>query len=74
MSQELGKIDKANTEDYKNKRKLFMVPIIFTPFEPNQDAEILITKYWNQVKNQINSLTQSPVSYTHLTLPTTPYV
>ena len=59
MSQELGKIDKANTEDYKNKRKLFMVPIIFTPFEPNQDAEILITKYWNQVKNQINSLIQS---------------
>ena len=50
MSQELGKIDKANTEDYKNKRKLFMVPIIFTPFEPNQDAEILIQNIGTKLK------------------------
>lgn len=66
MSQELGKIDKANTEDYKNKRKLFLVPIIFTPFETNKDAEILITKYWNQVRNQINSLTQSLGTIKHI--------
>lgn len=51
---ELGKIEKPQAKDYKEKRKIYFVPNIF--LIENEEYKGLFDKYWNQVSAQIDRL------------------
>ena len=56
MSQELGKIEKPSVEEYKAARKLFFVPLIFTPRDIQGELFEKVFRYWDQVEVQLTSL------------------
>jgi hypothetical protein len=56
MSQELGKIEKPSVEEYRAARKLFFVPLIFTPRDIQGELFEKVFRYWDQVESQLTSL------------------
>ena len=56
MSQELGKIEKPLTEEFKKGRKLYFIPLIYSAKEPQTEYSEKFDRYWDQVENQINNL------------------
>jgi len=56
MSQELGKIEKPAAEEYKAARKLFFVPLLFTPRDIQGELFEKVFRYWDQVESQLTSL------------------
>jgi len=56
MSQELGKIEKPQAEEFKKGRKLYFVPLIYCEKEPQAEYLEKFNNYWNQVENQVSSL------------------
>jgi hypothetical protein len=56
MSQELGKIEKPAVEEYKAARKLFFIPLIFTPRDIQGELFEKVFRYWDQVESQLTSL------------------
>jgi len=56
MSQELGKIEKPAVEEYKAARKLFFVPLLFTPRDIQGELFEKVFRYWDQVESQLTSL------------------
>src|SRR3990172_10194958 len=58
MAEELGKIEKPSVEEFKGKRTLFFVPLIFSPLEPEADLLEKIERYWSQVEAHISNLEQ----------------
>lgn len=56
MSQQLGKIEKPSASKFRDGRKLFFVPLIFTPLQPEPDLLELVDRYWDQVQGQVKNL------------------
>ena len=56
MSQELGKIEKPSAEKYQSARKLFFVPLIFSPRDIQGEIFEKVFKYWDQVEVQLTNL------------------
>lgn len=56
MSQELGKIEKPSVEEFRSARKLFFVPLIFTPREIQGELFEKVFRYWDQVESQLTNL------------------
>lgn len=56
MSKELGKIEKPAVEDFDIGRKLYFVPLIFSPQEPETDLLEIINRYWEQVEAHLRNL------------------
>ena len=56
MSEELGKIEKPPAEEFKRGRKLYFVPVIYCARESPDEYLEKISKYWNQVENQMSDL------------------
>ena len=56
MSQELGKIERPAAEEFKAARKLFFVPLIFTPRDIQGELFEKVFRYWDQVESQLTSL------------------
>ena len=56
MSQELGKIEKPSVEEYEAARKLFFVPLLFTPRDIQGELFEKVFRYWDQVEVQLTSL------------------
>jgi len=56
MSEELGKIEKPPVEEFKGGRKLYFVPAIYCARESPDEYLEKISKYWNQVENQMSDL------------------
>jgi hypothetical protein len=56
MSQELGKIEKPSVEEYRAARKLFFVPLIFTPRDIQGELFEKVFRYWDQVESQLTNL------------------
>ncbi|UCC59748.1 MAG: hypothetical protein JSV02_08370 [Dehalococcoidia bacterium] len=56
MAEELGKIEKPDAEKFSKGRKLFFVPLIFSPPEPEGDFDEKIRKYWNEVEAHVTNL------------------
>ncbi len=54
--QELGKIEKPSAEKYKGARKLFFIPLVFSPREVQGELFEKIFKYWDQVESQLTAL------------------
>ena len=56
MSQELGKIEKPSVEEYRAARKLFFVPLLFTPKQLEGELFEKVFRYWDQVEAQLINL------------------
>ncbi|MFC2060702.1 hypothetical protein ACFLTZ_06430 [Chloroflexota bacterium] len=56
MSEELGRIEKPVSEEFKTGRKLFFIPLIYCGKESPADYMEIFSKYWNQVENQLAAL------------------
>jgi len=56
MSEELGKIEKPSVEEFTTGRKLYFVPLIFSPQEPPTDLKEKLNRYWDEVEDHITNL------------------
>lgn len=56
MSEEIGKIDRPPVEEFRAGRKLYFVPLVFTPVQPQPELAGLFEKYWAQVEEHIENL------------------
>jgi len=56
MSEQLGEIEKPAAEGFTAERKLFFVPLILTPREPQADLQEIVSRYWDQVQAHIRNL------------------
>ncbi len=56
MSEELGKIEKPSAGEFKGRRKLCFVPLIYCGRESPAEYLEKFSKYWEQVENQVGDL------------------
>lgn len=56
MGKKLGKMKKPSAGEFKAGRKLFFVPLIFTPIKAEPDFLKLIDSYWQQAQAQLENL------------------
>jgi len=56
MAEELGKIEKPEVEGFKQKRKLFLVPLLYAGKDAPADYMEKYEVYWGQVTHQIENL------------------
>lgn len=56
MSQQLGKVEKPSASKFRAGRKLFFVPLVFTPLQPEPALSELVNRYWDQVQGQVKNL------------------
>ena len=56
MAQELGKIEKPESENFQKGRKLFMVPLIYASKEAPEEYIEKYELYWQQVAEHVLNL------------------
>jgi hypothetical protein len=56
MPEELGRVEKPSVEEYRGKRKLYFVPLIYRGRESPAEYLEKFNKYWNQVENRVSDL------------------
>jgi len=56
LSEVLGKIEKPAIDEFKCKRKLYLVPIVFTNKNLSQEYLDKVISYWQQVGEQMDNL------------------
>jgi hypothetical protein len=56
MAKKIGKVEKPSADKFRKGRKLFFIPLIFAPFKPEPDYMKLISRYWEQVQEQVKNL------------------
>ena len=56
MAEELGRIEKPSTEEFKKGRRLFFVPLVYKSLESPEDYLEKVKKYWKQVEEQLADL------------------
>jgi len=56
MAEQLGKIEKPDAEDFTGKRKLYLVPLIFSGEGAPAEYVEKFNLYWEQVSEQIANL------------------
>ena len=65
MSSPLGKIDKPEAGQYKEGRKIFLVPLFLSPPNGPDDLKALLEEYWEEAGEHVARLEASlgPVSH-----------
>ncbi|MCS5694875.1 hypothetical protein [Desulfofundulus thermocisternus] len=58
MPEVLGKIEKPSVSSFQEGRKIYLVPLIYTPKEVPEDLNVKINTYWEQVDRQLAALEQ----------------
>ena len=61
MAKKLGKVKKPSVKEFEKGRKLFFLPLVFTPNKAEPDFKELLDKYWQQAREQINKLEEKLV-------------
>ncbi|MFH0846586.1 MAG: hypothetical protein V1894_00810 [Chloroflexota bacterium] len=56
MSEALGKIEKPEAQDFKQGKKLFLVPLVFMPVEMDAGLMKLIQRYWEEAEAHLKML------------------
>ena len=56
MSEQLGKIEKPEAEEFKGKRKLYMVPLMFSGKNAPKDYVEKYKAYWKQASEHVANL------------------
>ena len=64
MTQNLGRVERPSAEQYRGKRKLLLVPLLFAPQVEGEDGATIVARYWEQVTTQTGAMEASlgPVS------------
>ena len=66
MAQELGRVHRPAAEPYQGKRKLLLVPLLYTPHTDDESGSIIVTRYWDQVSTQTGALEASLGGLSHV--------
>ena len=56
MSQELGKIEKPEAERFRQGKKLYLVPLVYSSEEAPDEYKEKYTRYWQQAAGQLHNL------------------
>jgi hypothetical protein len=56
MTEQLGKIEKLEVEHFKQGKKLYLVPLIYSSEEAPDEYREKCGRYWQQVAEQLNNL------------------
>ena len=56
MAEELGKIEKPEAEQFKEKRKLYLVPLLYSWQDAPAEYSEKLNLYWQQVREHISNL------------------
>lgn len=56
MAEELGKIEKPEVEQFRDKRKLYLVPLLFSGEDAPEEYVEKFNLYWRQVREQVSNL------------------
>ena len=56
MAEELGKIEKPETEQFKGKRKLYLIPLLYSWENAPSEYVEKFGLYWKQVEEHIANL------------------
>ena len=66
MTQPLSQFPKPEAEQYKGRRKLFLVPMFAFPPDIPEDGQKLLERYWSEVRDHIENLERSLGSVSHV--------
>ncbi|MFC2038724.1 hypothetical protein ACFLUG_03025 [Chloroflexota bacterium] len=56
MAEELGRIEKPDTEKFINKRKLYLVPLLYSWESAPPEYNEKLNRYWQQVEEHVSNL------------------
>ena len=56
MTQELGRINRPTVEQYRGRRKLILVPLVYSPAADEPDGAAALQNYWEQAQTQAAAL------------------
>ena len=56
MTQELGRIDRPAAEQYRGRRKLLLVPLLYSPQSEEAEGAAALQNYWEQMQTQVAAL------------------
>jgi hypothetical protein len=56
MAEQLGKIEKLEVEHFRQGKKLYLVPLIYSGDEAPDEYKEKCSRYWQQVAEQLNNL------------------
>ncbi len=56
MGQELGRLERPTAESFEGTRKLFLVPLVYSPPSPPPDYVAPLERYWAGARNQVRRL------------------
>ena len=56
MSEQLGKIEKPEAERFKQGKKLYLVPLVYSHKDAPDEYKEKCTRYWQQVTEQLTNL------------------
>ena len=56
MSEEVGKIERPSIEEFRSRRKLYFIPLIFSPKRSQADLLERVNRYWDQVETHVANL------------------
>jgi hypothetical protein len=53
---ELGRIERPEAAPFVGQRKIYLVPLVYSPTEPPADYVAVLARYWGGVKEQLRRL------------------
>lgn len=56
QAQELGRIERPAAEQYRGRRKLLLVPLIYSPAPDDPEGAAVFQNYWEQMQTQVAAL------------------
>ena len=56
QAQELGRIERPTAEQYRGRRKLLLVPLVYSPAPDEQEGAAALLSYWEQMQTQVAAL------------------
>ena len=66
MVQELGRIQRPSAEQYRGKRKLLLVPLVYSPAADEPEGATSLQNYWDQMQEQVSALERALGGLKHL--------
>jgi len=53
---ELGRVERPEAEPFRAQRKLYLVPLVYSPKEPPSDYVATLARYWGGVREHVRRL------------------
>ena len=56
QAQELGRVERPAAEQYRGRRKLLLVPLVYSPAPDEPEGAAALQNYWEQMQTQVAAL------------------